>query len=53
MAKLTKKQKEVASKVEKNKVYNLDELGHQWSYSKYFCIEDCSYENSKNNDSIN
>jgi hypothetical protein len=33
-----------------DKVYNLDELGHQWSYSKYFCIEDCSYENSKNNE---
>ena len=32
-----------------NKVYNLDELEHQVSYSKYFCIEDCRYENSKDN----
>ena len=33
-----------------DKVYNLDSLGHLWSYSKYFCIEDCMYENNKNNE---
>jgi biotin carboxyl carrier protein len=38
MAKLTKKQKEVASKVEKNKVYNLDEasaLVKELNYAKF------------------
>lgn len=35
-----------------DKVYNLDLLGHQWSYSKYFCIEDCSYENKKAGETI-
>jgi hypothetical protein len=31
-------------------IYNLDTLGDWIFYRKYFCVEDCKYENSKSNE---
>ena len=28
--------------------YDLDSVGKQFDYNKYFCIEDCNYENKLN-----